>query len=176
VENRFLARALRCSTTVVACATLATVAVAGPAAAGGGGGGGKSGTKTIRFVSPDVAPSFVDLGEPGRSVGDLTIFDGTVLDGKGEQEVGHYYGTQVTVAVADTQVVQSMITYDLGDDDSLLFGGIGEYPAEGGGLVKGQRFTRPVLGGTGRYAGATGTVTTIRRDDGSYEQRFRIET
>jgi hypothetical protein len=171
VNHPSRSRALRRSIVAVACASVAIAVGAGPAAAGGG-----NGTKTVRFHSPDVAPTFVDLGEPGRGVGDLTIFDGTVQDAKGRRDVGRYYGTQITVAVADTQVVQSMITYDLGRGDTLLFGGIGEYPAEGGGLVKGQRFTRPVLGGTGKYAGATGTITTIRLEDGSYEQVFRIET
>jgi hypothetical protein len=133
-------------------------------------------TRTLRFVAADVPPTIVDVGAPGRSVGDFTIFDGAVLDARGVREVGRYYGTQTTIAFGDRHIVQSMITYQLGRGDTLTFGGIGEYPTDGAGLVIGQRFTRPVLGGTGRYAGARGTVTTIRREDGSYEQKFRIET
>lgn len=156
---------------MTACAVIAIVGASGAAAAET-----KDDTRVLRFVAADVPPTIVDIGAPGRSVGDHTIFDGAVLDARGQREVGRYYGMQTTVAFGDKHIVQSMITYDLRRGDTLTFGGIGEYPTDGAGLVVGQRFTRPVLGGTGKYAGARGTVSTIRREDGSYEQKFRIET
>jgi len=154
---------------VIACAAIMIVGASGVAA------GADDETRTLRFVAADAPLTSVDNGEPGRSVGDHTIFDGVVLDARGQREVGRYFGMQTTVAFGDEHIVQSMITYDLRRGDPLTFGGIAEYPLDGGGLVIGQRFTRPVFGGTGKYAGARGTVTTIRRDDGAYEQRFRIE-
>lgn len=156
---------------MIACAVIVMVGASGAVPAGA-----QDDTRTLRFVADDVPPTSVDIGAPGRSVGDLTIFDGAVLDARGKREVGRYYGTQTTVAFVDAHIVQSMITYDLRRGDTLTFGGIGEYHIDGAGLVIGQRFTRPVLGGTGKYAGARGTVTTIRREDGIYEQKFRIET
>ncbi|MGV1047197.1 MAG: hypothetical protein ACOYD4_01545 [Solirubrobacterales bacterium] len=60
-----------------------------------------------------------------------------------------------------------MITYDFRDGDRITVGGISQYPRGDMGLVENQEFERPILGGAGRYAGARGTVTTVRRPDGS---------
>jgi hypothetical protein len=51
---------------------------------------------------------------------------------------------------------------------------VSEFPLDGAGLVNEQEFTRPVIGGTGQYAGASGTLTTVRSADGDYSQTFRI--
>lgn len=115
----------------------------------------------------------VDLGSRGGSVGDIAVFDGPMLDPDSEEVVGHAYGTQTSLSLDDeTAVVQAMITYELGEGDQVLVGGTAEYPADGDGLVEGEEYVRPILGGTGEYAGASGTLTTVRQPDGSYEQSF----
>ena len=58
--------------------------------------------------------------------------------------------------------------------DQILVGGTAEYPADRDGLVRGEEYVRPILGGTGDYAGADGTMTTVRQSDGSYEQTFEF--
>ena len=86
------------------------------------------------------------------------------------------YGTQTSIALdADSETVQAMITYDFRDGNRITVGGIGEYPRGDRGLVENQEFERPILGGTGSYAGASGTVTSVRRPDDSYEHTFEIE-
>ncbi len=85
------------------------------------------------------------------------------------------YGTQTALSTeSDVGVVQAMITYEIGEGSQILVGGTAEYPADGGGLVEGEQYVRPILGGTGDYAGAGGTMTTVRQSDGSYEQTFEF--
>jgi hypothetical protein len=118
----------------------------------------------------------VDLGRPGKSGGDVYVFDGPLLDSEEEESVGSVYGTQTSIALdRDSETVQAMITYDFRDGDRITVGGIGEYPRGDLGLIENQEFERPILGGTGRYSGASGSVTSVRRPDGGYEHTFEIE-
>jgi hypothetical protein len=48
------------------------------------------------------------------------------------------------------------------------------YPLGGAGLIRGKSFVRAVLGGTGKYAGARGTVTSKQIAPGRYDQVFRL--
>lgn len=134
--------------------------------------------ETLSVVAPaqGLHQSTVDLGPEGKSGGDIYVFDGPLLDEDEEESIGNVYGTQTSIALdSDAETVQAMITYDFGDGDRITIGGIGQYPRGDAGLVEGQEFERPILGGTGRYAGADGTVTTVRRADGAYEHTFEIE-
>lgn len=154
---------------------LAVLAAAIPLAAGCGDGDDDDEPETLHLVSNPDEETFdvVDLGDRGRSVGDIFVFDGPMLDADSEEEVGHAYGTQTSLSLdGDNEVVQAMITYELTDGDQILVGGTAEYPAKGDGLVEGEEYSRPIIGGTGEYADAGGTLTTVRQPDGSYEQTF----
>jgi hypothetical protein len=142
--------------------------------AGCGGGGGE----TLSIVAPakGLHQSTVDLGPAGKSGGDVYVFDGPLVDSEEKETIGNVYGTQTSISLdSNSETVQAMITYDLGHGDRITVGGIGKYPRGDVGLVENQEFERPILGGTGRYAGANGTVTSVRRSDGSYEHTFEIE-
>lgn len=133
--------------------------------------------ETLSLVSDPEQEVFevVDLGSKGRSVGDIYVFDGPMLDPDTQEIAGHVYGTQTALSTeSDVGVVQAMITYEIGDGSQILVGGTAEYPADAGGLVEGEQYVRPILGGTGDYAGAGGTMTTVRQSDGSYEQTFEF--
>lgn len=154
---------------------LAIVAVAAVVAVNAGCGGGD---ESLSVVAPaeGLHQSTVDLGPEGKSGGDIYVFDGPLLDSDEEETIGSVYGTQTSIAQdKDSETVQAMITYDFGEGDRITIGGIGEYPRGDLGLVENQRFERPILGGTGRYAGADGTITSVRRPDGGYEHTFELE-
>jgi hypothetical protein len=155
--------------TLLATAATAVVAV---------GCGDDDSTKTLNVVAPSkgVSLNTVDLGSKGSSPGDYVVFDGPLLDGDEQHDMGQVYGTQTAIALrGDTEIVQAMITYDLGGGDKLTIGGTGEYPRGETGLKQSRQFERPIVGGTGQYAGARGTVTSVRRADGAYEHTFHIE-
>ncbi|HEX6115679.1 MAG TPA: hypothetical protein VFY99_01175 [Solirubrobacterales bacterium] len=158
-----------------ALALLASLAAALLLAAGCGDD--EDDLETLNLVSDPDEEVFevVDLGDRGRSVGDIFVFEGPMLDRDSEEVVGHAYGTQTSLSLDDeSQIVQATITYELDDGDQILVGGTAEYPAEGDGLVEGEEYVRPILGGTGDYAGADGSLTTVRQPDGSYEQTFEF--
>lgn len=142
------------------------------------GCGGGSSSETLSIVAPakGLHQSTVDLGPKGTSGGDVYVFDGPLLDAEEKETVGHVYGTQTSLALdSDSETVQAMISYDLGGGDRITVGGLGEYPRGDKDLIANQKFERPILGGTGRYADARGVVTTVHRADGSYAHTFEIE-
>ena len=155
---------------------LALTAIGAVAFVGAGCGGGDGETLSIVAPATGLHQSTVDLGSKGTSGGDVYVFDGPLLDSDEGETIGHVYGTQTSIAMdSDSETVQAMITFDLGDGDRITVGGIGEYPRGDKNLVENRSFERPILGGTGRYGGARGVDTTVRRPDGSYEHTFEIE-
>jgi hypothetical protein len=142
-----------------------------------GGEDEDDGPATLDLVSDPEEEVFevIDVGDRGQSVGDIFVFEGPMLDPDTDEVAGHAYGTQTSISLDDdTTVVQAMITYELGEGDQILVGGTAEYPSDGQGLVEGEEYVRPILGGTGEYADSDGTLTTVRQPDGSYEQTFEF--
>lgn len=155
---------------------IALAALVAAFAVGAGCGGEGSESLSVVASAKGLNQKTVDLGPEGKSAGDVYVFDGPLLDSEEQESIGNVYGTQTSIALdSDAETVQAMITYDFGDGDRLTVGGIGQYPRGDTGLAEGQEFERPILGGTGRYAGADGTVTSVRRPDGAYEHDFEIE-
>jgi hypothetical protein len=146
------------------------------AVSAGCGGGDDSETLSVVATAKGLHQSTLDLGRQGKSGGDVYVFDGPLLDAEEEESIGSVYGTQTSISLdSDSETVQAMITYDFRNGDRITVGGIGQYPRGDTGLIENQEFERPILGGTGRYAGASGTVTSVRRPDGSYEHTFELE-
>ena len=58
--------------------------------------------------------------------------------------------------------------------DQIIALGAADYTASAPEFEAGQPVVRPVLGGTGKYIGARGQVTSTRSDDGSYTQVFTL--
>lgn len=128
-------------------------------------------TFTLRTGGGDIVP--VDLGAKGKSPGDLYVFHGDVFDGAGTR-VGALVGEQTSIALgSQVETVQGSVTFELADGQ-IVAGGLSQYPLDAAGLLVGTGYARPVLGGTGRYAGMRGTLTSTRLPDGGYEQRFDL--
>ena len=145
------------------------------AGCGGNGEEDESEVEAISLISTAEPPIDVDLGEPGESPGDLNVFEAELEDAQSGEPAGRLYGVQTSVAIrGDTEIVQADITLDLEDGD-ITVGGVSEYPRGGADLVEEQEFVRPIVGGTGAYADAGGTLTTYLRPDGRYEQDLRVE-
>ena len=64
-------------------------------------------------------------------------------------------------------------TFADGKDQIIAFG-VADYSASAPEFDAGQPVVRPVLGGTGKYIGARGQVTSTRNGDGSYTQVFTL--
>ncbi|HEU4656167.1 MAG TPA: hypothetical protein VFR97_01515 [Capillimicrobium sp.] len=155
-----------------ALATAATAAIAAaPATAAAYAGHGHA--TTLRLTTGNIVVTPTDLGAPGKTPGDTYAYIGDVFqDGK---TVGKVYGTHTSLGVVgDREILQGLITFRIGRSE-IMAGGMAAYPADSqSGTVIDEPFKRPIIGGTGRYDGARGTLTTVRNPDGTYSQRFRL--
>jgi hypothetical protein len=138
---------------------------------------GCSGRSTLT-VEVDQGPfekiHLVDLGDPGPSAGDIRVFTG-----KGTSTGNTPVRTDwelVTIDHSDTSEIRNArATFVFGDGtDQLVFAGSATYPVGGGTLDKGVVVRRAVLGGTGRYAGATGWVETTHKPDDTWTHVFHL--
>ncbi|HEY8583632.1 MAG TPA: hypothetical protein VIL49_11820 [Capillimicrobium sp.] len=154
--------------TIRLLAVLAVAALAGPATAAAA----KSKVQTLRLTTGNITVTPVDLLEPGQTSGDLYAYSGDVFR-KGVK-VGRFYGNHTSLGVeGDREIVQGLITFRL-QDGELAAAGLAAYPLQDqSGTIIDEPFSRPIIGGTGRYDGARGTLTTVRNSNGTYSQLFR---
>jgi hypothetical protein len=106
-----------------------------------------------------------------------TFFLPIAVDGKAAN--GQYLtGTLTTLAenvTSGLEVRGSNLTFVFGDEaNQLVVGGISLYPPAGATLAPGQRTVRPVIGGSGIYAGARGQVVSVNMGPTGWTHTFRI--
>lgn len=131
-------------------------------------------TRTLDVISTSGPGQQIDVGAAGNSPSDLTIVDDAVLlDPAGNATIGTVRGVQQVVSTTGGRVVQAQLTYTLPGGE-LLVGGVSRQVLDGTGLLVGTTFVRPVIGGTGQYAGAGGTMTTTLDAEGRYHQHFAL--
>jgi hypothetical protein len=156
---------------LTALLVVAAVVLAGAVA----GFASSSNVQTVHILTSKAEPlTYLDLGAKGKTPGDLYIFSAAVLAPNG-RTIGRLRGTQTDIKLEHgMETVQGMLTYELGPGNQLVVGGLSEYPLTGTGLLKGKTFVRPVLGGSGKYAGAHGEVSSKQLLDGRYDQVFKL--
>ena len=131
---------------------------------------------TVRVIEADPHTEKLDFPPKGQSPGDIYVFDAKILASNGRTVLGELRGTQTEIKTEHgMETVQGMLTYELGTGDDIVVGGLSANPVGVTGiLVKTKPFVRAVLGGTGKYSGATGTVTTTRLTSTRYLHVFRL--
>jgi len=124
-------------------------------------------------------PTYIDLGEAGDSVGDQRIWQ---VRGKGQDDQVVIMTMIMTTTSqpgqssdVETRLSQAIFAFGEGTGDTLLFSGTGIYPKAGSTVKAHATLERAILGGTGIYAGAKGTVVTTHLSDGTWQHVFRIE-
>lgn len=130
----------------------------------------------VRVWHPPTAPTLVQ----GEGLGAVRTFLVPIATG-GRSGPGYYMtGTLRTVATGiggDQELRQANLAFVLGNEaDQLIVGGVSLYPPAGSTLAVGQRTQRPIIGGSGRYAGARGYVVTINRGTQGWEHVFHLMT
>lgn len=155
--------------------TVVAVVAAVWAVSGLASGAGVPKVQTVHVITGTQSLETLDFPPLGKSPGDAYVFDAPLLSPKTKRVIGRIRGTQTAIKLEHgVLTVQGMLTYELGAGNEIVIGGLGSYPLTGAGLVKGKKFVRAVLGGTGRYAGASGTVTSRQIAPGRYDQVFRL--
>jgi len=123
---------------------LAALAAPGVAAASG---------TTLHLTEKQTFQQYVDKGANGESPGDIRTFGGTVF--RAGKRVGH---DRIRCVVGGTCNSQVWIT-----GGSLIANGF---------AAKGPSFTAKITGGTGKYAGARGTVSVVGGPTTKYTVRL----
>ncbi len=132
-------------------------------------------TFTITQGKPEI--KHVDIGVTGMSVGDLFGFEApfTTKDGK----MGRIYGI-ITIVSIPTGTNDPFIdrlssgVLDFGKSDTLVVTGKTVYGAYHGEIKDNEPQLRAIIGGTGRFIGARGQISTTRNPSGSYEHEIQL--
>ena len=113
----------------------------------------------------------VDLGADGPSVGDLRVTRGIVRSARDGKRIGTYATSQITVAsglLGGKEQRSVIMEITIGKSDitmtSLYVVPVGAAPI--------SEVVHPVVGGTGRYIGAKGSLTLIPLDDTTYRAKL----
>jgi hypothetical protein len=135
--------------------------------------------RTVTVTHPEVQPpTLLDLGDEGPSVGDVRVFhlDATADDGSAVTVEFLMTTTAVDTPEVGVQTRVATGVFSFGNDgDQLILEGAALYPGEGATLKVSSSTIRSIIGGSGKYAGASGWVESIHHDDGTWEHVFHID-
>ena len=147
-----------------------------------GCGAHSSNQSTETFTVYEDAPkmSLLDLGAPGNSLGDVYHFSAPLHSERGGPVTGEVIGSKTLVKVATDanpkhgEASNALVFYlcrwqgpDYCVRSCRLFAVLSRIQCWPAGRP-------PILGGTGKYMGARGQVTSTRNADGSYTQVFTL--
>ena len=125
------------------------------------------------------APTLIDLGPAGDSAGDQRIWH---FLGNADRNVTVNIDFVMTttaqsedLAQLDRRMTDAVFAFGEGSADSLLVHGIGLYPKNGSTVKVSETLERAIIGGTGKYAGAKGTVFSTHLADGTWQHVFKVE-
>src|SRR6476660_8592632 len=137
-------------------------------------------TETLTVYEDAPKMSLLDLGAPGNSLGDVYHFSAPLHSERGGPVTGEVIGSKTLVKVAtdanpNLERRATLLFFTFADNkDQIMAFGAADYSPSAPEFDAAQSVVRPVLGGTGRYMGARGQVTSTRNADGSYTQVFTL--
>jgi len=137
-------------------------------------------TETLTIYQDAPNMKLLDLGEPGNSPGDVYHFFAPLHSQPGGPVTGEVFGSKTLIKLAtdnnpnnEDRATLLFFTFG-GHQDQIVVFGITEYSPTAGEFAEGKSIVRPILGGTGRYMGLRGQLTSTRNADGSYMQAFTL--
>jgi hypothetical protein len=135
-------------------------------------------TFTVYEDAPKM--SLLDLGPPGKSLGDVYHFIAPLHSSQGGPVTGELIGSKTLVKVPteanpnlERRATLMFFTFDESKDQIIAFG-VADYLPTAPEFEPGKSAVRAVLGGTGKYMGARGQVISTRNADGTYTQAFTL--
>jgi hypothetical protein len=138
--------------------------------------------QTLTFIADKAFLTHVNLGDSAHGHGDGTAFEGVLKDTAGAT-VGEVLGWLVTVDIVDGDSTNPVYISDRVGTMVFKFDEDNKIVASGGVIYRkgeqqmdiGIAQKRAVVGGTGKYRGIKGEVTTTRNEDGTYTHIFDIK-
>jgi hypothetical protein len=137
-------------------------------------------TETFTIYEDAPKMSLLDLGAPGNSLGDVYHFSAPLHSERGGPVTGELIGSKTLVKMPtdanpnlERRATLMFFTFTDGNDQIIALGAA-DYTPSTPEFEAGRSAVRAVLGGTGKYIGACGQVTSTRNSDGSYTQVFTL--
>jgi hypothetical protein len=135
--------------------------------------------RTVTVTHAAISATLVDEAAPGASVGDVRLFEiaTAIRGGKG---TGRMDASMTTTGVdvpepgSEIRITQLVFTFAR-EQDQIVVTGTGVYPAAGAVLAEDTTTVRPIVGGSGAYAGASGWCESSHLADGTWRHVFRLE-
>jgi len=131
--------------------------------------------QTITFTQDQPFLTHLNLGDTAHGHGDGMAFEAVLKDTAGTA-VGEVLGWMVTVDIVDgdssnlvhiTERIGTMV-FKFDDENKIVAVGVTSYQKGKQVMKSGIEQKRAVVGGTGKYKGIKGEVTTTRNEDGTY--------
>ena len=139
-----------------------------------------SSTETLTVYEDKPTLKLLDLGPPGNSPGDVYHFFAPLHSSPGGPVTGEVFGSKTLIKMAtdanpnlETRATVLFFTFANRRDQIMALGSL-DYPSSAGEFDSGNPVVRAILGGTGKYMGARGQLTSTRNADGSYTQVFTL--
>lgn len=133
-----------------------------------------------------VVTLLVTAGSAGHQPGDQRVLPATAVRDENGVLVGRLDASLLTTSVdfpaVGDEVRMSQLNFVFGPGDSqfagsadqLVVSGSGFYPGNGSTIATGSALVRPVTGGSGRYAGATGSARSEHLADNTWRHTFTL--
>ncbi len=138
--------------------------------------------ETPKFIQETPVLTHVNLGDTAHGHGDGMAFESVLKDTTGKV-VGEELGWVITVDILEGDSIApqyaseriASLVFNFGNEDEILCQGMFSYN-KGEKLIKpGAGQTSVIVGGTGKYKGISGQLTTTRNDDGTYLHVFDVK-
>ncbi len=126
-----------------------------------------------------ISATLVTTGSDGHQVGDVRAFSFPV-ELQGRRSTGWLDATLTTTAVdvpaPGDEVRLSLLVFSFGEDraSQVVVQGSSVYPAAGATIEAGTSTVRPVTGGSGRFAGATGWAQSIHTTEDTWRHELHL--
>ncbi|CAN5802212.1 hypothetical protein BH23CHL8_BH23CHL8_22320 [soil metagenome] len=126
-----------------------------------------------------VAITLADPTSDGHQLGDLRVTSVATTDASG-LALGRLDATLTTTAVDvpepgdEIRISTLVFSFGEGGESQVVVGGTAVYPAQGATLATGAVTSRPVQGGSGRFAGVGGWAVSEHLEDGSWRHTLFI--
>jgi len=123
-------------------------------------------------------PTFLDHGEPGRSVGDIRIWNFDAKASSGDAVNTNWIMTTTGINQSkgiEQRIVNAAFYFNGDTDNQILIQGVAEYRITKAALEESVTTRRAIIGGTGKYANAQGWMETKHLPNGSWQHVLNLK-
>ena len=167
---------------VIAAGAFAAGAQRDPALANGAAARTTPRALVLRVAHGPVTPSdvqYIDASPAGPSAGDVRTYYLPLTRRGSDRRIGYLTGALTTVAIDRPTVDMELRTANLvfvvrRAADQIVVGGVSAYAQTTPTISKRSVVTRPIIGGSGKYAGARGWCVTTHRSNGTWTHVFHV--